>query len=178
MSNLVTEYKNFLNQEDWDKVFHEYLRKPRWSFGHRSNSYGTIGQIPMYWEMSFKEEEFFTDYILDKICQVTGMKFDLWNVYAGGNTFGTSGDIHHDDTRPNTYTFLYHASPDDWDPMLGGKTIFYPNYPDTDGGEYYEFTPNSGLLFPSHIKHYGEPVTKFFNGLRVCIAFKMVRVDI
>ena len=67
-------------------------------------------------------------------------------------------------------TFLYHASPDVWKPMWGGKTIFYPEGRDPI---YKEFVPNQGLYFKSNIPHMGEPTTKFFEGLRICVVFKM-----
>lgn len=170
MEQLAKTYKNFLNREDWDYIFDEYINKPRWSYGHYSNRTDpTVENPPAYWRMDLDGEEFFEDFFLSEIERASGMEFDLIRVYAGGNTFGTSGDIHTDGGDDNEYTFLYHASPDVWTAMWGGKTSFYGEH----HNEYYEFTPNMGILFKSNILHVGEPTTKFFTTLRVCIAFKL-----
>ena len=119
------------------------------------------------------DDDFFVEHVFNKIKEVTGDDLVLKNVYAGGNTFGTSGDVHIDDSKDISRTFLYHASPDVWKPMWGGKTIFYPEGRDPI---YKEFVPNQGLYFKSNIPHMGEPTTKFFEGLRICVfkmAFKM-----
>lgn len=171
----VQTYKNFLSQEEWDKVFTDYIATPRWGWGHSSSieEEATVDVRPMYWGMQLGEEEYFTDHIFNKIKEATGDNLRLHNVYAGGNTYGTSGDIHPDNWLDTGRTFLYYASPDVWNPMWGGKTIFYPEGMEN---EYYEFTPNQGLYFKSTIPHLGEATTKHFYGLRVCIAFKLVLI--
>ena len=167
----VRVFNNFLSKEDWDDAFFGYLAKPDWGFGHISNPSSNMPLVPYYWKMMLNEHKFFTNYILGKINQAVGENLALENVYAGGNTFGASGEIHRDHTDPKARTFLYHASPDTWNPMWGGKTIFYPEGMEN---EYYEFVPNQGLYFKSSIPHVGEATTKYFDGLRICIAFKLV----
>ena len=60
--------------------------------------------------MELDDIEFFTDHVFKKIQQVTGEKLELNTVYAGGNTYGTSGDIHIDnkdkDTRLSCITLV------------------------------------------------------------------------
>ena len=171
---VVTTYQNVLTKEEWDTVFSSYLIRPAWMFGHSSTGKErcTISPPPRYWIMDLTEEDYFTQYLSEKILDLVPVKgLKLKDVYAGGNTFGTSGDIHSDSDIDGRYTFLYHASPDLWKPMYGGKTNFYP---DNAPAEYYEFTPNGGLFFDSTIRHVGEPVTRYFGGLRICIAFKLI----
>lgn len=175
---VVTTYQNVLTKEEWNTVRNTYLKRPQWKFGHTSThqiSQASVYPRPKYWKMKLHEDEFFMSYMSEIILNLVPVNnLKVRNVYAGGNTFGTSGDIHTDSERDDFYTFLYHASPCDWRPMYGGKTSFYPvNAPP----EYYEFTPNGGLFFHSNVPHLGEPVTRYFDGLRICIAFKLIPHD-
>ena len=36
-----------------------------------------------------------------------------------------------------------------------------------------EYKPNRAVLFPGKIKHYANAPSKFFNGLRVSLAYKL-----
>ncbi len=168
----VILYNDVLSKEDWDTAFNVYLRRPQWRYGHTSSSVSSMGiKSPQYWIMELMTDEFFTKYIADKILDlipVKGLKVNT--VYAGANTFGTCGDLHVDSHTDTDYTFLYYASPDKWTPMYGGKTSFYPH---DAPPEYYEFTPNAAIFFKSNIMHVGEPVKRYFDGLRICIAFKL-----
>ena len=175
MGKIVTEYPNFLSKKDWDTAFFEYLSRETWGYGHASNEDNpSVPHVPKYWHQNLNDDEFFTNYMLGLIEDATGMKFELLSVYAGGNTFGTSGDIHQDSSKGDRRTFLYYASPDIWQPMWGGKTSFYP---ESGENEYYEFVPNTGLFFDSTVFHVGEPTTKFFTGLRICVAFKLKSIN-
>ena len=172
MTKIVKTFPNFLSREDWDTVFNDYIRRDRWGYGHWSDMENpSVSEVPLYWTQNLSEDDFFNTYMLGMIEDATGMKFKCRDVYAGGNTFGTSGDLHTDSKEENNYTFLYHASPTEWKPMYGGKTSFYP---ENGENEYYEFVPNSGLFFDGRVTHVGEPTTKFFTSMRVCIAFKLI----
>ena len=167
----VTVISDFLPQKEWDDVFWDYLAKPNWKFGHTSDKKSpSVKMVPTYWKMNLDSHSLFTLDMVKRIEEATGDKLLLDTVYAGGNTFGTSGDLHYDHHLENARTLLYHASPDVWNPMWGGKTIFHPENAEK---EYYEFEPNQALYFKSNILHYGEPTTKHFEGLRICIAFKL-----
>ena len=169
--SIVQTFPNFLTKEEWDKVFFDYLRRPNWSYGHYSEiDTPSVHTVPRYWKMELGNDDFFTKHIFQKIKDVTGDNLELDLAYAGGNTYGTSGDIHIDEDSDRARTFLYHASPDVWKPMWGGKTIFYPEGQDPI---YKEFVPNQGLYFKGDVPHMGEPTTKYFEGLRICIAFKL-----
>lgn len=173
---IVQTFPNFLSKEDWDTSFFEYLQRPNWGYGHTSaRNRPSVHSAPQYWEMILDDDDFFVEHVFNKIKEVTGDDLVLTKVYAGGNTFGTSGDVHVDHSKDHHRTFLYHASPDVWKPMWGGKTIFYPEGRDPI---YKEFVPNQGLYFKANIPHMGEPTTKFFEGLRICVAFKMVLASV
>lgn len=141
-----------------------------WKWGHPSQDTHQLNMFPRYWKMELSDEILFSDTIFKMIEEATGDKLKLRHVYAGGNTYGTSGDIHTDHDRDDARTFLYHASPDTWMPQWGGKTIWYP---ESEKPIYHEFTPNCGLYFNSTIPHMGEPTTRYFEGLRICLAFKL-----
>ena len=123
--STVQTFPNFLSQEEWDTAFFDYLRRPTWQYGHYSGNDSSVHNVPYYWKMELDNDDFFSKHLVDKIGQVTGNRHELETVYAGGNTFGTSGDVHIDNKDDDAMTFLYHASPDLWKLMWGGKTIFF-----------------------------------------------------
>ena len=89
---IVQTFPNFLSKEDWDTSFFEYLQRPKWGYGHASaRKTPSVHSAPLYWEMILDDDDFFVEHVFNKIKEVTGDDLILKKVYAGGNTFGTSG---------------------------------------------------------------------------------------
>merc|ERR1712159_947250 len=59
-----------------------------------------------------------------------------------------------------------------WYPNWQGHLIFF----DKDGDEVskiVEHKANRAVLFPGTIKHYADAPSRFFNGLRISLAYKL-----
>ena len=68
-------------------------------------------------------------------------------------------------------TFLYYPN-HEWNPNWQGHLIFF----DKDGDEVskiVEYKSNRAVLFPGTIKHYADAPSRFFNGLRISLAYKL-----
>lgn len=166
----IIEYKNFFDESDYEKIL-EYLRKPKWEFGHTTfppNSPHFKDSIP-FWKMELSDEEFFNDYLLNIIRQKTQLNLTAYNVYANGQTYGQHGYPHVDSYDEVGRTFLLYAVPN-WDIMLGGKTAYV-----IDKDNFHHVIPerNKAVLFPGMIPHFSEETTRVFAGLRVTVAWKL-----
>jgi hypothetical protein len=160
-------YNDVLNNDE-AKFCYELLRNgSKWSFAGDS-----FGEGFTFWYYDLNDNEFFNKTFLNKIENLTNKKFKLERVYANGQTFGLSGNLHIDDDVENTYTFLYYVNPV-WDIQWGGATVFYKN-----DNEYTTFIPkpNAGLLFESNILHAGLEPTRHYRDLRITVAFKLIHI--
>jgi len=159
-------YDDVFGQSDFNEIF-EKIKQPKWAYGHGSKA----GENPYpFWVMSLKDDEFFTDYLLNIIRDVVNEPdLELENVFANGHVFGDKAlphvDAYYDDCR----TFLLYAN-QDWDYLWGGKTAFL-NKDNT--WSYVEPLPNRAVFFPGMRTHHAEEVSRVFNSLRVTIAWKL-----
>jgi SM-20-related protein len=102
---------------------------------------------------------------------LAGAELEVARVYANGHTYGQGGRPHQDDNRPGAYTLLWYPMPEwrhDWD----GETVFFE-----PGGEIARSVrpaPNRAVLFDSRIGHAARPPSRYFVGLRITIAFKLM----
>lgn len=162
----IKEYSDVFSREDCNRIL-ESVCGPKWYFGHGSLPNG--GGYP-FWRVDLHEEEFFTKYLLNIIEEKTNQKYELYDVYANGHTFGTQGSFHKDWHDERGRTFLFYVN-EAWKLEWGGKTIFdFGN-----GDSYFHFPkPNSAILFPGIIPHTAEGTSRSFTGLRVTIAWKLL----
>ena len=65
--------------------------------------------------------------------------------------------------------FLYYPCPH-WDTRMEGHLLFFES---DELSKVVEYKPNRAVLFPGKIKHYANAPSKFFNGLRVSLAYKL-----
>lgn len=169
--NEILCYDDFFDKEEFDKIL-DYVSRPCWGFGHGSydkDHPNHKNSLP-FWGMNLDNEEYFTNYLLNKIQDKTYTRYKLLTVYANGHTFGTKGSFHQDWYDISGRTFLLYANAT-WDVEWGGNTVF-----DYGNGDY-QFSvpkPNSAILFPGMIPHYADATTRLFGGLRVTIAWKLV----
>jgi len=169
--NEILCYDNFFEEYEFRKIL-EYVNRPLWGFGHGSfdKSHPQYKNSIPFWGMNLDTEEYFTDYLLNKIQEKTRTRFNLLTVYANGHTFGTKGSFHQDWYEDNGRTFLLYAN-ETWNVEWGGNTVF-----DLGNGDY-QFAvpkPNTAILFPGMIPHCADATTRLFGGLRVTIAWKLV----
>ena len=168
----IEVYNEVFSKEDFKQI-NNFLRRPLWGYGNISHPKDEA--IPFF-TMSFRDEPFFNDYCLSRICDVLGKKYKLRDCYANGHIFGTQGSPHQDAPSKDYYTFLLYSNqvgPDirKWKPQWGGKTVFFLN---EEEHHYVLPKPNTGTLFPSNIFHYAESTTRHFSGLRMSVAWKLI----
>lgn len=170
------EASSHFKKEDiitYDDIFEEQrvlaikalLGRAQWRYGHFSSS--QYANSPPFWSMTLIEDKLFTEILLNKINEITGVEHDLLTVYANGQTYGQSGMPHIDNHEPDCRTFLWYASP--WDVRWNGKTCFY-----VEGGNHFVVPKfNSAVYFSSMIPHFAEETTRTFGGLRQTVAWKL-----
>jgi len=162
----IDRFTNCFTVTDFNKVASFVFESNNWTMSGRSNDF-----TPKFWYLDLTQEKFFTEYLLQKICNLCQKEFKLKRVYANGQTFGQDGAFHQDDTEPNTYTFIiYMNTIDDCDiERWGGETQFK-----VDEG-FLSFIPvtNSGLLFDSRLWHRGMGPNRHVDVMRVTVAWKL-----
>lgn len=161
----IIEIPDFLSKEDAQKIW-DYHQKPNWKFGHSSNK---DADEVRFWQMELSSDEYFSEYLFEKILSRVEGDFRLERVYANGHLFGTSGSPHHDSFKSFDRTALFYANPV-WKPEWGGKTAFSLN------GVLHYVTPepNKLIVFPGLIPHWAEDTSRAFTGLRVTVAWKLI----
>lgn len=163
---MIEKYNSPFNKEDVKTILTD-MTSANWMFGHGSNR---EKKLYPFWIMKLKDNSFYSDYLLNIIKEKTQQDYELYDVYANGQTFGQMGDFHTDWPNSDGRTFLYYANTV-WKSEWAGKTAFRMS----DNDYYYnQFTPNSAILFPGEIPHMSEGVSRLFTGLRVTIAWKLI----
>jgi hypothetical protein len=161
------------------------LKQSKWSFDQRSTD--DPASKP-FWIMELNIEPFFTRKLFNLIKKKIGNNYELERVYANGQTFGLDGFPHMDTPNDDGYTFLVYMNRE-WDLLWGGDTVFINRYFDinTNTEKYFDGesslrtkritpTPNKALFFPGNLIHYAESPTRAFYGLRMSLAYKLVKI--
>ena len=159
----------------------EYLHptKPIWSLtggSSQPNSY-------TFWHVDdLEKEEYFSRFLFKKIITKLGEKYSDYNflrIYANGQTAGQSGNVHPDD---GDVTFLYYPMPT-WIYQWGGELIFCDSLKEmnyklderaVESQRVVRVRPNRAVLFPAKILHHATAPNRFFNNLRVSLAYKLI----
>jgi hypothetical protein len=162
----VIKVKNFTSPEEWNTIQTNMPMAP-WIL--QGNS--TLGEDnDKFWYTDLSHNEFFTCTLFERI---PNGPWILERVYANGQTFGQNGKFHQDSTNPRCWTFLLYTNPiepniiNEW----GGQTEFETN----DGRLSQIPEPNLGILFKSDIFHRGFGPSKKVSGLRITIAWKLIK---
>jgi len=164
---MIEVYDDFFENEIQKEIF-DRLMKPHWGI-----SGGTPNKPEIFWHYDGLEgpnhNGYFSEYIYEKICKNLDKDFkSVERIYANGQTAGQCGTPHYDD---GDLTFLYYPN-HEWNPNWQGHLIFF----DKDGDEVskiVEYKSNRAVLFPGTIKHYADAPSRFFNGLRISLAYKL-----
>ena len=157
-------FPDFLSKEDQELTISKTLYSKNWQFGHSSADNDSFH----FWSIDLTKDPFFSNTILNKICETVGINLRLIKVYANGQTYGQSGSVHKDLHNGDCdLTFLYY--PLIWKPIYAGHLIL------DDGQEVISVLPkeNLGLMFKSDIDHVGMEPSRHYKELRISIAFKM-----
>ena len=149
------------------------LRGPGWRFGFKSyvEEEDNFKNLPS-WKLQLDDEPFFTDHMFSVIKEITGMNFEILEVYCNGSTYTQDGHPHTDDVHGETHTFLYYANTE-WNLTWGGQTVFL-----AEGQRIgIDPIPNSAILFETHLEHYGEAYNQFCRDLRMTVCYKLKKID-
>ena len=161
--SMVEVYDNFFSKEIHLEIFNR-LKQPRWGI-----SGGTKRKPEIFWHFDgLEKENYFSEFIFNLICKNLNRKFSGVNrIYANGQTAGQCGTPHKDD---GDLTFLYYPS-DMWDLKWQGHLIFLDEM--GEGDKIVIHKPNRAVLFDGKQKHYADAPSRFFNGLRISLAYKL-----
>tara|TARA_B100001175_G_C19003416_1_gene400028 strand:- start:7 stop:498 length:492 start_codon:yes stop_codon:yes gene_type:complete len=160
---MIEVYDDFFENKTHKEIFDKLMR-PNWGI-----SGGNEGKPEIFWHYEgLENEEYFSDYLYNLICKKLDINFkSVQRIYANGQTAGQCGTPHTDD---GDLTFLYYPAPH-WNISWQGHLIFLG-----DGGEankVIEYKPNRGVLFEGKIGHYADAPSRFFNSLRISLAYKL-----
>jgi hypothetical protein len=185
---MFTIYENLLSKDQFNGLHQRLCSEPGWQFSNISDKpkEDEIGFI--FWYKDLMTDDLFTKVLFQKICDVTETKFKLLRVYANGQTYGLSGELHVDSSKSNAYTFLYYTNPN-WHLHWGGSTVFteiknpiknkltLPNQKsDISISEVNHFLPkpNAGIFYKSNITHAGLEPTRHCKELRITVSYKLL----
>jgi hypothetical protein len=163
-----------LAPDDLHKAVWASCDSKNWYFGHGSGNNSGVS----FWKMDLEEDpatsrlwEFAQPVCEEKL----GRPLKVLRQYANGHTYGLGGGVHLDDAREGTYTLLYYPMlkwETDWD----GETIYQDHKVDVVLA--VKPAPNRAVLFDGRIPHAGRAPSRFFGGLRVTVAFKLIIADL
>ena len=160
---MVEIYDDFFTEEIHLEIFNR-LRTPRWGL-----SGGTERKPEIFWHFDgLEKENYFSEFLYNLICEKLNRKFSGFKrIYANGQTAGQCGTPHRDD---GDLTFLYYPA-DMWDVKWQGHLIFLDE--NGEGDRIVIHKPNRAVLFNGKQRHYADAPSRFFNGLRISLAYKL-----
>jgi hypothetical protein len=142
----------------------------KWVYGHNS----LPGDAIKWFKWVLDDDQFFNDYLLTKISEITNCNWDIRTVYANGQTILLDGSWHQDITGKNVdedyWTALLYVSditPDNVD-IINGHTDFKID----EKIQSIEPYKNRLVLFKSDIFHKGR-APSIPSMLRTSIAWKL-----
>ena len=157
----ISVYDDFFPIDIQKEIFHKLMTSHAWS-------YTGGGEISRFWHVDgLENDDYFSSFLYDKICQNLNKKFSAFSrIYANGQTSCQYGVPHIDD---GDMTFLYYPNLE-WQLTWQGGLFFIKN------NEIYKtitYKPNRAVLFPAKITHYADAPSRFYNGLRISLAYKL-----
>ena len=160
---MIEVYDDFFDDDTQQEIYSKLMR-PNWGI-----SGNNPGKLEIFWHYEgLENEEYFSEYLYEKICNKLDTEFKGFErIYANGQTAGQYGTPHYDD---GDLTFLYYPSPV-WDTNWQGHLMFMDE--NDEVVRVVEHKPNRAVLFPGIIKHYADAPHRWFNGLRISLAYKL-----
>ena len=158
----IRVYDNFFSI-DLQKEIYEKILNSGWNYSGGSGEYRS-----RFWHVDgLDKQEYFSDYLYKLICKTLDMKFGGFNrIYANGQTACQNGTPHTDD---GDMTFLYYPNLE-WNLTWDGNLFF------CDKDQIFQtvvYKPNRAVLFHSNIIHYAGAPSRFYDGLRISLAYKL-----
>tara|TARA_B100001769_G_C21661620_1_gene367702 strand:- start:9 stop:500 length:492 start_codon:yes stop_codon:yes gene_type:complete len=160
---MIEVYDDFFDDDTQQEIYSKLMR-PNWGI-----SGNNPGKLEIFWHYEgLENEEYFSEYLYEKICNKLDTEFKGFErIYANGQTAGQYGTPHYDD---GDLTFLYYPSPV-WDTNWQGHLMFMNETDEVV--RVVEHKSNRAVLFTGIIKHYADAPHRWFNGLRISLAYKL-----
>ncbi len=162
----IFKFPSFTSPDEWTTIQKNMPNAP-WIL--KGNSLGPDDN-EKFWYTDLSKNDFFTKTLFERIPHGPWI---LERVYANGQSYGQNGKFHQDSTNPKCWTFILYTNEIDtvninsW----GGQTEFQ-----TKIGTLSQVPePNLGILFKSDIFHRGLGPSKKVDGLRITIAWKLIK---
>jgi len=109
--------------------------------------------------------------------------YEVLQIASNGQTYGQDGHMHTDDHKDGTYTLLLYVN-EGWKVEWGGETRFFihgnPHEIMGHGKEdVWSVLPMSkrAIIFNSKMVHMGSAPNRIFSGLRMSLAYKLIKVS-
>ncbi len=152
----------------------QLVRMPIWKHGGKSNNEDPFG----FWLATFADSESALEKFSPELyalwrCVKPHVPADqtIEQVYANGQTYGQSGQIHKDIDLPNHKTVIYYCN-SHWQPAWHGETLFYT----PDRSEILRAVlprPGRLVVFDGNLPHSGRDPSRLCPVMRVTITFKL-----
>ena len=181
MSKLITEYKDWVNEEALRNLWGSTVCQGSWKFGQKSND-DTV--YPMWFQTFFhtfqqaymEPVNEFAKEVGDRFLEICGEDYTLVRNMLAGNTFGQDGDVH--DDWPNleeSLTGVLYLNRN-WNDNWGGETIVYDKN-NTDYCEISKFQAGKLIVFDGANPHIGKGPQRACGELRSIIAVQAVKTN-
>ena len=163
---MIKIFDNFYTEQENDKV-NSKLSEPHWSYtGGGQTEEGDY--FSHFWHMDdLEKDDFFLTLYAKAVSHLQLKNPSLIRIYANCQTGGQCGTPHYDD---GDLTFLYYPAPE-WNITWQGHLIFLNEK--KEGERIVFHKPNRSVLFSGKIEHYADAPIRFFNGLRISLAYKL-----
>lgn len=162
---MIEVLDDFFSQEIHEKIW-QLVKRPKWSLTGGNPS-------DRFWHMNDLEgERYFNTYLFKIICKKLNRSFKIRRVYANGQTAGQCGVPHRDD---GDVTVLYYPNPEwklDWQ---GHFMVLEGEDSSSEIARTITYKPNRAIILPANIYHYADAPHRMFNGLRISVAWKLLK---
>ena len=193
MNTSIIKKDNFIDEE-LNTDIQVFFENVEWKYGEKSIKSMMKEALP-HWSKYFYMDEtrngvpiddviFEEKYIrqlyekikIDVKESNVNMECKLLRCYANGHTYGNDANIHYDDFRENTITYIFYPIKT-WNVDWGGETIFWDR---TDREIIESVIPKSNrlLIFPSKLWHGARPMSRYCSSLRITLMFKFILTNI
>jgi len=162
-------FDNFLNEIDLNELY-TIINKSQYKYFHNSG-YREI--ISSTFFSVFNTDDFFIQYLKQKIEVTLKKKFQLNRHYMHIQTFGLDGGYHIDDNGSNKYTFCLYITELNENEIDEAGGEFLIKIPDTSIIMSIDTIYNRGILFPSEYLHKGMAYNVMYSNKRLCITWKL-----
>ena len=176
--------------EELNTEIQDFFENVEWKYGEKSIKSMMKEALPHWTKYFFMDQTrngvnmddvVFDDQCIQKLYEKIKIDIEEYNLgseckllrcYANGHTCGNDANIHYDDSRDDTITYIFYPIKG-WNVDWGGETIFW----DRTNREIIQSVipkPNRMLIFSSKLWHGARPVSRYCSILRITLMFKFI----